>query len=218
MLSTAFVLLYALTATRQQDGCAVPNRPQTILSSDKQALVDQGHLTDVAAEEGHVVTRLGRGESVPTTFEGLARRSDEVIVGAVVACRPIDAKSRIDTIYTIATESVLRGASPEHSEVQVEFPGGYLRLPNGADVETSVPNFQPPLTGQRLVVFLGRQPEISTVRVLTAGVWSSFVLTGDKVEPSFRGLQGDNVATKSRRYAPDAFVEMIRAVVRAKKN
>jgi hypothetical protein len=121
-------------------------------------------------------------QAVSVTVEELARASDAVVRGRVIASRAqkTDDGLRVYTTYAVRTHAVLRGQAP--GAVKVQVPGGVVgRMGQRVDAAPQL------AAGEDVIVFLKRAgPDAFRVTGLAQG---KFSVRGKVARPDLSGLQ-----------------------------
>jgi hypothetical protein len=211
---------YAQTQAVRSSNCSFSDGPAERMSPAAAAETNAGRISEAVRLDKRIVNKMPHPERQVPSFESLIRQSDAIVVGSVIECTGVDAKFRVDTIYRISVEDVLKGSVLPRDVILVQFPGGRLDYPGGS-AETRVTDFTPPQVKDRLTVFLRRQVGASNEAPgfsLSVGQWSSFRLPerGGLVEPSYKWSPegGDTVVSLARRMTTSDFLQKLRELLK----
>ena len=201
---------------------------------DVSMALREGGLHAAAKAAGGFYNRImpAASEVVVPDLTSLARVSEEVVAGQVTGNESHlgPGGKYITTDYRLIIDDAFQGTLKKHDEVVLSVLGGRVEFGDGTAAQVSTPQFQRPMDGEKLVLFLREvRPENVSLelrafakdrRVFNAvlGGIGAFEIPDDesaKVKP--KGRSTDPVSRESRKKGRTPFLHDVKQAVQEAK-
>ena len=187
----------------------------------------RGGLREAARIKGNYVEAYDyHFHEVPTSVEGLTKKSELVVVGI-----PLDNRCRltkdgfiIHTVYDLRVQEVIKGEGVEPgATLKVALPGGKVRFKDGATAEIVTPGFEKMINGRTYALYLNKRPRGDgdlydkpdiVVYGLTAGPQGLFEIPTDGTKVKSHAEPSTPVAKETKDKDAPAFLAEARDLAR----